>query len=497
MTATDNGQLRHNIDRALMIARAIRHNPTPSESESSYQFTEPLFQRFVRNVVPFILFFVKLFASVLGLGLLSIVTYWTLYSAVIMRGLEVQSHPIFFDYSAKGSPIPLGRVDLQSTSNAPWVYACGNSKSEPNFCVKDGNREVSRSSNDIEQPSHNKVEAGSVNPILSQGQRYFVDVVLTLPESEVNKKLGVFMLTVDLRSRDGILLARSKQSSLFPYESRLVGLARKLIMLLPLVSGIIEETKTISLLCFDNYMDTDNLMTYAEVGLEVPHLASYPVTTQAIQVSSAEFHYGKMMSPLQRFFRRWSYFCAIIGVCVLFLSYTAISLHVASRRGWLLNRHAYYPGGIFGSDNDLPYNFSNESQQSSWIGPDVEILDGADDEDAWEPLHSSSEENANKSAVIPDDNTVNSENESAKLDSDVKPTITKCSLGPLSQNPDIQNHETMPSSNGSMQNNGLNEDELSTIQNNTSTIEEEKYLADMVMNGFAKYEVFTGEYFLF
>jgi hypothetical protein len=497
--------MRDNLDRALMVVRAFGYNQTPSETESSHHSEAPFHQRLLDSVIPFMMFFVKLFASVAGLLMLSIVTYWFIYSAMIMRGLEVQSHPIFFDYSAGASSSPFGRVDLQSTSHAPWVYACDNSDSDSvpklSFCVQDDTTQQSMQSDDVSvgnmntnskqsRESRANLEQQISSSVLKQGQRYFVDVVLVLPESDVNKKLGMFMLTVNLRSQDGSLLARSKQSTLFPFESRLVGITRKTMILFPLLSGVIEETKTLSLLCFDDYMDMDmnKALSYADVILEVPHLASYPATTQTIQIVSAEFHYGKMMSPLQRFFRRWFYFCAFIGVFFLFISFCLLALNLASRRGWLLNRHAYFQAFDFlGSETDSTYNFEAGSQQNSWTGPDVEILDSADDDDVWEPLDSSGI-NANKSNVVPDDESIVPENEKNK--SDTIPAAAAFPLGPLSQNPTVQSHKTLSSAEGG----NVNDNSLNENKTDNSAQEEEKCLADMVMKGISKWEVFTGEF---
>ena len=144
LPTAENG-VRQNLDRALMLAHAFGYNSHPTPSEHSSHAEEPLHQLLIRNVVPFILFFVKLVAALAGLFVLSVTTYWFIYSGVIMRGLEVQSYPIFFDYSADdGRSAPLGRVDLHSTSHAPWVYSCDNnhasehiSESGHQFCIQE------------------------------------------------------------------------------------------------------------------------------------------------------------------------------------------------------------------------------------------------------------------------------------------------------------------------------------------------------------------------
>ena len=480
-----NGQMRQHLDKALLLAHAFGYNPPPSEPELLRE--ESFLQRLMHNVVPFIMFFVKAFAAIFGIFLLSIMSYWFLYSALMMRGLEVQSHPIFFDYSVGGPAVPVARVDLMSSSDGPWLYSCGNynSNSHPqsSFCVQDDStwQQKSPVTSDDAASNEDELEKVSRNTVLKSGQRYFADVVLKLPDSGVNKKLGMFMLTVELRSSDGSLLATSKQSSLFPYESELVRLTRKLILLLPLISGVIDETKTMSLLCFDNYMDSDKALSYVDISLAIPHMTSHSKTMQAIQILSAEFQYGKVMSPLQRIIRRWSYLFAFVGVFIIFISYALLALNLASRRGWLMNRHAYYPGfDVFGSDTNSTYNFEAGSQNNSWAGPEVEILDEADDEN-WEPLDSTG--NAKHSTIIPDDESILPDSNDSSPNFDTEPASATFPLGSISQNPNVQSHPTLFSSRGNMQSHTNSETE--------SSKEEEKRLADMVMNGQSKFEVFT------
>jgi hypothetical protein len=259
-------------------------------------------------------------------------------------------------------------------------------------------------------------------------------------------------------------------------------------MLLPLVTGVIAETKTLSMLCFDNYADTNNdkSFSYAEVSLEVPHVASYPATAHTIQILSAEFHYGRMMSPLQRFFRSWFYFCAFIGTLLIFVCYGVGALHVASRRGWLLNRQAYGAfGDIFNSENDSTYY--DGSQIHSLSGLDVEFLNEEDeDDDAWEPIGVTDTEDVNKSNIVPDDNSIASKNDTQQLPNNESDAMFP--LGTLSQNPNVQNHKAMFSSNDGTQSNAP-----SDIRKTPSAQEEEKCLADMVVKGLSKFEVFTGE----
>ncbi|KAL3798383.1 hypothetical protein HJC23_005036 [Cyclotella cryptica] len=512
----DSGTWRQPLERAIMLMKFKRFASSHDEPPSSCRSEEPLQNLILRNIIPFFFFFAKLLASLIGVAVFSVVTYWFIYSSVVMRGLEVQSRPIFFDYSAGDFSTPLGRVDLMSTMNAPWLYVCGNSDSNsshnsgPNFCIQDHNRLNTEKSDNSHCHTDVKSSYSNVNPelmpyhsdesqhsksnhVLKTGQKYFIEVVLTLPESDVNRKLGMFMLIVDLRSSDGSLLAKSKQSSLFPYESGVVGLARKLILLLPLVSGVMTETKTISLLCFDNYVDSSKSksLSYAEVTLDVPHLARYPAPTHTIQVISADFHYGRMMSPLQRFFRSWFYFCAFFGVLLIFICYGVLGLYLASARGWLLNRDTYrYPAfaDAFDSNNSSMYNFSAGSQLNSFSGVDVEFLDDEDNNDAWEPLNGTEARDTDKSNVILDDKSIASSC-CIKLQSN-EPLSKTCHLGPLTVSPTIQDQKSKLFSRDDEPN---NTDTQTVLKETALAKQEEKCLADMVMKGLSKWEVFTDQ----
>jgi len=219
-----------------------------------------------------------------------------------MRGLDVQSHNIFFDYSpSPGEPImPTGIVDLRSTRSAPWVHSCADSldqsSSSEYVCVNSNNEITYR----VRGEQDGKV---SENAVLESGKRYFFELALTMPESDVNKQLGVFMVKVELKSADRSLLALSKQHSLLPFESAFVALFRKTMVILPLASGILSETRTITLHAFDQYRDANDKkpVSLVEVSLGIPNPAAYPATAQSIQIQSAELRYGKEMSAIQGF----------------------------------------------------------------------------------------------------------------------------------------------------------------------------------------------------
>ncbi len=430
-----------------------------------------------------------------------------------MRGLEVKSHPIFFDYSPGDYHMPRGIVDLLSSRRAPWVYidstidsldrnknsmvseTCENfvcNRNGTSSCTHDG--EFLNNNNTTineDKKTHN-------NAILTKGQQYFVEVALTLPESEINHQLGIFMVTVHLQSRDGFTLATSKQATMLPYESKIVTSFRKISLILPFASGLLSETKTIYLLCFDKYSDRNEKrpLSKVEVRLDVPNPASFPSTLHTIQIESSELRYGKEMNQIQLFFRNWRYTCVFCGVTIFFVWYSflvLLVLHHRAKRKWH-NNHIQQPyGNIFDSINGS----SIGSNTGSWMGADIEVLDDDYYSDVWEQIESNSNCNVQDgSSNANDASNIISDSESSTSEKYLRKSPTEqhnaksnstfeFPTGTIAKNPLVQSHQPMFSSTP-----GTTKNEQTTVGKKDK---EEKCLADMVMKGYSKWEIFTGK----
>jgi len=429
-----------------------------------------------------------------------------------MRGLEVKSHPIFFDYSPEDYHMPRGVVDLLSSRIAPWVYIDAtkdNTGDESTVRSIDRNTEscaeifVCKIENGTSSGKHDGApliknnsslkedEKSHSSAILTQGQQYFFEVALTLPESEINKQLGVFMVSVQLQSSDGFSLATSKQATMLPYESKIVTTFRKFSLILPFASGLLSETKTIHLLCFDNYVDRDEKrpLSKVEIRLDIPNPAAFPSTLHTIQVQSSELRYGKEMNQTQLFFRNWSYSCAFCGVTIIFLWYSFLVLLVLHHRS-KRKRHSNYIQQSYDDFFDSINESAIGSNFGSWMGADIEILDDDNESDVWEPIktqegHSSANDASN---IISDSESISSENHVRRSPTEYHFAKTSSTIevpsGTISKNPLLQSYKPMFSPTPKTNN------EQNTIEKKDN---EEKCLADMVMKGYSKWEIFTGE----
>ncbi|KAL7436983.1 hypothetical protein ACHAXM_005405 [Skeletonema potamos] len=507
------------------LNKMIQNNNDDDDERSeqnAIRFDELLRRVFVDNLLPLIIWFVEVILCLTILAILSVVSYMALYRWVIMRGLEVQTRPIFFDYNPPGirqgqsshTLPPIGRVDLHSSKRAPWAYSC--SFTDDSFCVIDDDR-IIHQNHDVDSDDSNchicdgpKEICTTVNneaskkecqkdqdcnqPILLPNQRYFFEVTLTLPESEINKQLGMFMVTVDLRSSDKQLLASSKQSSMLPFESNMIAIFRKLSLLFPLSAGLLAETRTITLLSFDNYVDVSDKrsLSYVEVTLGVPNPASFSSSLQSIQVQSSKLRYGKEMSPIQEFFRSMRWPCAFLGTTFFFIIYLYTALSMWRRRTGTIRWDAQPYADFFSDDGSAPNNSMTGSAR--WMNADIEILEEEfNDSDNWEPLSETKKNGADGHSAKrrePADQIVSDEEESVSS-ADPNAETEKGSTGTGTTKVNDTGKSSFPF--GKIASNDALKGRSYLLGQKPSREDEEKSLADMVMKGYSKYEIFTDQ----
>ena len=468
------------------LNKMIQNNSDESTQHNRIRYDEFFRQMFVENFFPFVIWCLELILSTLVLVVLSVASYLAVYNWVVMRGLEVQSRPIYFDYNPPSPPI--GIVDLRSTKRAPWAYSC--SCTHDKFCAVDGERTKGTTEASSFNDENKVVKTGcdaedSFHPILRRDQKYFFEISLTLPESEINKRLGIFMVDIDLLSRDKQLLASSKQSSMLPFESNMVELFRKLSILLPLSTGLLAESRTVTLLSFDNYVDlsAEQSLSYVEVTLGVPKPASFSSSLHSIQIQSSMLRYGKEMSPIQEFFRSMRWPCAFLGTMFFFMIYVYSTLMIIWRRRYARIKLDAQPyADFFSYDGSAPNNSNTEPDR--WMGADIEILEeDCDNSGLWEPLNETNQFKINVSrnednAAI--EQIVSDEEKSTR-------SVEACTEKGMSQVDHAEKSFPFGKSNLAVK------ERPNTFRQKPSREDEEKSLADMVMNGYSKYEIFTGE----
>jgi hypothetical protein len=120
--------------------------------------------------------------------------------------------------------------------------------------------------------------------LLHPRQAYYVEIVLVLPETSLNKDSGMFGVHAELLSSTSatlsnipkdngndtndppnhdkttattpLLLARSRRSVRFPHVSGWIAIIEKVILLVPLLLGACKESKTVVVSAFGQYVES-------------------------------------------------------------------------------------------------------------------------------------------------------------------------------------------------------------------------------------------------
>ena len=151
--------------------------------------------------------------------------------------------------------------------------------------------------------SYNEIsQKKEIVSLLQPKSKYYIDVLLHIPESNVNKNIGIFMVHVTLYSNNAPL-GTSKRSAMVPYESYVVFHIRRTSLFVLFLLGIIQEYSNVIVHSFDNFMERIDyplvsFMTVTTFSLTIIiksgaciELITPPYSKMPVQISSAgEFH---------------------------------------------------------------------------------------------------------------------------------------------------------------------------------------------------------------
>ena len=261
-----------------------------------------------------------------------------------------------------------------------------------------------------------KYEDTSGVHVIKPKRRHFVDLALTLPESDLNRQLGMMMVEVDLIASDGTLLASSGRPTMLPHESAIIGVARKIVLMVPILIGAVAEARTVVLESFDSYVESPELPLAAiVVRLVVPrHTVSGEVHRYApIQVHSGEVRIGKELNTIQGIMKVWFYSVGLAAVSFLSFFYAFWFLII---RAWFRRQMRHYQsssrrraGGERNNQGDFDFEYdADNDNESDWdndngsneehrgddqtmeSGVNFEELNESDDEN-WDSIHETSQ----------------------------------------------------------------------------------------------------------
>lgn len=383
---------------------------------------------------------VKRFVTILGILVAvlcsSIVTY-SLFYWVVMPGHHA-TETLFFDYSGVAKhPVPsYNGVNIEEGSPlqplvdqfqySPWAVADLFAKHSQWEHFDD---EI------IPKPI-------TQSRVLKEKKPYFLEVVLDLPESETNRRTGIFGVYVELQSNDGKKLASSIRAGRLPHESLWVSTVRKIIWLGPLLVGAVEESRRIVVPSFRHFVESPesplvslgddfflfvhvvvvNFTLFLGTFLFLPlvqhyvtvHLVprenkkkhSMPFFNDSIEVIRGEIRIGKELSEFQYMLKEWFFTCYLVGSSLLFVVQILIVvlIRMVRQRQDLLRRRRDVQHQLR-DEASLNLNL-NESQLESHQG---DIAGSGNDgvvrddyaPDDWEELHLQPNDNGNNTNPSP------------------------------------------------------------------------------------------------
>lgn len=145
--------------------------------------------------------------------------------------------------------------------------------------------------------------------LLTRGQPYRIILDLEMPESNVNQKLGMFMVKLSIHSEKGRLLNSAFRSALFVYKSPMIQSIYTLLFSPFLLTGTLSEKQVLSVSLFENYEETHDEAAYKAI-IEIHSLD--------IEIYSAALRVHADFSGLRYLMFYWPGLSATISILTIF-----------------------------------------------------------------------------------------------------------------------------------------------------------------------------------
>lgn len=166
---------------------------------------------------------------------------------------------------------------------------------------------------------------------LSRGQSYKFVIELDMPESEVNRNQGMFMLHMSLMQSGKVVHISSRPAAL-RYKSRLVRILSGLFYAPLYATNYKEEVQTINVQMIDNYIEGASF-SYANLDL-----VRIDILVRNVQIYSAKLHIIANLVGLKYLMYHWQLTSAIIGITTVAFFITLLSFY----KGELTDQHRLY-----------------------------------------------------------------------------------------------------------------------------------------------------------
>ncbi|XP_042890706.1 seipin-like isoform X2 [Penaeus japonicus] len=153
--------------------------------------------------------------------------------------------------------------------------------------------------------------------LLARGQKYRVVVDLEMPESITNQRLGMFLISMDMRSHGGESLRQASRSTMLRYKSSLLQTISTMAFAPFFLYGVQEEKQMVTVELFTQY-EEDPVTPLSEVYVRL--------ATKHVELYGAQLRIHAVFSGLRYLMYHYPLMAAAlgIGICMVFLSAVVI-----------------------------------------------------------------------------------------------------------------------------------------------------------------------------
>ncbi|KAG9475499.1 hypothetical protein GDO78_003737 [Eleutherodactylus coqui] len=153
--------------------------------------------------------------------------------------------------------------------------------------------------------------------ILMYGQPYRITLELLVPESTVNRNLGMFMVSMVCYTRGGKEISYTARSAMLHYKSHLLKTLETLASLPLLLSGLSEQKQTLEVELHSEYREDSYVPTTGAV---------IQIQSVHIQIYSAELRVHAHFTGLRFLLYNYPIISAIIGITSNFVFMSVLVL---------------------------------------------------------------------------------------------------------------------------------------------------------------------------
>ena len=208
----------------------------------------------------------------LGLAIFSFVIYYE----NTMPNVFTVKQPLYFDYEHPNSIIP---IDNENNINIHYHIT------SEEFIIPKNNRHTIPTAI-FSLPNH----------FLDSRVAYSFTIHFKFADSPLNRQIGMFMVRLNIKNQDNDILVSTNRPVMIPYRSTLHKFIRMIVLLIPSLLGLYEETYEITIPCIEYYWDDPlDSLNSIEITLSHPDIQLYSstlfISTQLFGIPYALHHY--------------------------------------------------------------------------------------------------------------------------------------------------------------------------------------------------------------